>query len=220
MLKLTNRGVKVRNLQTQLNILGYDLSEDGVFGRETLTAVKAFQAKSGIDVDGIVGRFTEQAILNALNNGLSGEPQSAHFCYMDFISCDDTETMKNGIPQTYWMNIQMMMDRLELVREAMGGLPIAIRSGYRSPAYNKRVGGARTSQHLYGKAADIHMEDYTISCYHLAKRIYLDDELKSLFGGFGLGSDINLHVDIRKRSNPLKPAVWWYGKKSWKEWSK
>ena len=211
MLKLTNRGVKVRNLQAQLNMLGYDLSEDGVFAGKHWQLLKPFRQKSGIDVDGIVGRFTEKAILSALNNGLSGKPQSAHFCYMDFISCDDADAMKNGIPQTNWMNIQMVMNRLELVREAMGVLPIAIRTGYRSPAYNKQIGGARTSQHLYGKAADIHMEDYTISCYHLAKRIYLNDELKSLFGGFGLGSDINLHVDIRKRGNPLKPrdmVVW------------
>lgn len=33
--------------------------------------------------------------------------------------------------------------------------PIIVTSGYRSPALNKALGGARNSQHLYGEAADI-----------------------------------------------------------------
>lgn len=35
------------------------------------------------------------------------------------------------------------------------GKPITVNSGYRSPSVNKRVGGAATSQHLTGQAADI-----------------------------------------------------------------
>ncbi len=38
---------------------------------------------------------------------------------------------------------------------AGGGAPIVINSGYRSPAVNAAVGGARNSQHLTGCAADI-----------------------------------------------------------------
>ena len=37
----------------------------------------------------------------------------------------------------------------------MYGAPIHVTSGYRSPAVNKAVGGARNSQHLLGEAADI-----------------------------------------------------------------
>ena len=33
--------------------------------------------------------------------------------------------------------------------------PVTINSGYRTPEYNKKVGGATQSQHLYGTAADI-----------------------------------------------------------------
>ena len=35
------------------------------------------------------------------------------------------------------------------------GKPITINSAYRTPAYNKKVGGAKYSQHVQGKAADI-----------------------------------------------------------------
>lgn len=33
--------------------------------------------------------------------------------------------------------------------------PVIINSAYRTPAYNKKIGGAARSQHIYGKAADI-----------------------------------------------------------------
>lgn len=34
------------------------------------------------------------------------------------------------------------------------GYPIIIKSGYRCPDHNKAVGGAKASQHMYGRAAD------------------------------------------------------------------
>jgi hypothetical protein len=43
---------------------------------------------------------------------------------------------------------------LEPVRKHFGR-PMAINSGYRSPAVNKAVGGAADSQHVRGEAADI-----------------------------------------------------------------
>ena len=43
---------------------------------------------------------------------------------------------------------------MELVRTILGGKPILISSGYRSPALNKAVGGSRTSAHVRGDAVD------------------------------------------------------------------
>lgn len=44
---------------------------------------------------------------------------------------------------------------LERVRTALG-VPIVVVSGYRSPKLNAAVGGAKTSQHVTGYAADFH----------------------------------------------------------------
>ena len=44
---------------------------------------------------------------------------------------------------------------LDPLREAWGA-PIIVTSGYRSPALNRAVKGAPTSQHVLGEAADIH----------------------------------------------------------------
>lgn len=48
----------------------------------------------------------------------------------------------------------LVEDVLDPLRE-MYGHPIHVTSGYRCEALNKAVGGAKTSQHLRGEAADI-----------------------------------------------------------------
>ena len=50
--------------------------------------------------------------------------------------------------------IDLVEHILDPLREAYGK-PIIVTSGYRCKALNKAVGGASTSQHLYGQAADI-----------------------------------------------------------------
>ncbi|UCF95684.1 MAG: peptidoglycan-binding protein [Desulfobacterales bacterium] len=50
----------VRWLQESLNkILGSRLSVDGITGEKTREAVKAFQRKYGLQVDGVAGPITE-----------------------------------------------------------------------------------------------------------------------------------------------------------------
>lgn len=43
---------------------------------------------------------------------------------------------------------------VERIRQHLGR-PLVIVSGFRCTVYNRRVGGARFSQHLHGRAADI-----------------------------------------------------------------
>ena len=57
-LKRGSRGDEVKQVQT---LLGIDA--DGLFGKKTEAAVKAFQAANGLKVDGIVGKNTWAALL-------------------------------------------------------------------------------------------------------------------------------------------------------------
>lgn len=55
-------GVIVKWIQFQLNLKGYKLTVDGSFGPKTLAAVRDYQQKRHITVDGIVGPVTRKAL--------------------------------------------------------------------------------------------------------------------------------------------------------------
>ncbi len=67
-LELGDRGARVAKLQRLLGI-----PADGVFGRQTLAAVRAFQARNGLTVDGKVGPATWAA----LTSGNAAPPPSS-----------------------------------------------------------------------------------------------------------------------------------------------
>lgn len=50
---------------------------------------------------------------------------------------------------------------LQCIREHFGK-PVTITSGYRTAAHNATVGGAKSSQHLLGRAADIRVEGVSV----------------------------------------------------------
>ncbi len=62
-------GSGVSDLQTKLNSVGYSLTVDGNFGPATEAAVRDFQAKQGIAVDGIAGPQTLVALSTAIGQG-------------------------------------------------------------------------------------------------------------------------------------------------------
>lgn len=58
-----SRGEEVKQIQTKLKSWGYYNGEvDGIFGSNTQAAVKKFQQKNGLNVDGVVGEKTLTAL--------------------------------------------------------------------------------------------------------------------------------------------------------------
>ena len=69
--KYGSRGEEARNIQTKLKRWGYYSGNvDGIYGTQTVNAVKYFQRKNGLTADGIAG----QATLNAM--GISSSSQA------------------------------------------------------------------------------------------------------------------------------------------------
>lgn len=66
-----------------------------------------------------------------------------------------------GMTLTIFENIRALAGQLEIVRKQLGGKPIHINSGFRTPDHNKLVGGVKDSQHTLGKAADITVDGMT-----------------------------------------------------------
>lgn len=72
--KYGSRGAEVTQIQTKLKRWGYyNGNIDGIFGTQTLNAVKYFQRKNGLTVDGIAGPKTLEAmgIFNSSGNSSS-----------------------------------------------------------------------------------------------------------------------------------------------------
>ena len=65
-LKKGSRGTAVKTLQTALKEQGYYSGKiDGIFGKGTLNAVKSFQRKNGLKVDGIAGPLTQEKLYSS-----------------------------------------------------------------------------------------------------------------------------------------------------------
>ena len=77
-LRRGSRGDLVTTLQKRLKTWGYYTGNvDGIFGSQTEQAVKYFQRKNGLAVDGIVGPATAKAVGISLTGGSSGGSSSS-----------------------------------------------------------------------------------------------------------------------------------------------
>ena len=107
------------------------------------------------------------------------------------------------VPEELFENVQLLCDNLQVLRDHIGK-PIRVISGYRSPKYNRRIGGARKSQHMTAKAADIKVSGMTPAEVKSAIVSLIKDG-KMMKGGIGLYKTFT-HYDVRGRN------ARWYGK--------
>lgn len=69
-------------------------------------------------------------------------------------------SIDNSIPPLLMRNAKALSERLQIIRDVLR-VPVYISSGYRCEDLNIAVGGAYTSQHQLGLAADIYADGYT-----------------------------------------------------------
>lgn len=172
------------------------VSVDGSFGAQTKAAVKRFQAAYGLQVDGIVGSQT-QAKLVSLS---CSDGSTQHFSWSEFYSHDGSGFSGGKVSETKVReNVRRLMWKLEALRKKAGDKAITVNSGFRSIAHNTAVGGASSSQHMYGTAGDIQVSTKTPSqVLQIAKTCG--------FSGLGLYSSF-VHMDSRIE-NPDNQISW------------
>ena len=91
-------------------------------------------------------------------------------------------------------NTEELAKNLQVLRDHIGK-PIYINSGYRTIKHNEKVGGAKFSQHLIGKAADIVVKGMTPREVYLAiEELFSNNKMK--LGGLTEYSTF-VHYDIR-----------------------
>ena len=118
---------------------------------------------------------------------------------IDEFKCKCCGNIPEGMPS------DELIDTLVNIREHFDK-PLTINSGYRCPEHNKKIGGAPSSRHTFGDAADIVVKDVkTIDVYNYVIETFDDKPFgiakkisKNEFGGF-------VHIDTRG-----KKARWNY----------
>lgn len=171
-------------LQSRAQALAYSASGDPV-AEAALETEGAERPDTGAPVAMMQSSLSAHCPVNAADDA-----SSEHFNLSEFASHDGANTPRGAIG-----NIQTLMNQLEVLRAELGGNPITIISGYRSPAHNTSIGGATRSQHLCGRAADIRVGDYTPAQVH-AKIEELISAGRMMQGGLGI-YDTFVHYDTR-----------------------
>jgi uncharacterized protein YcbK (DUF882 family) len=119
-----------------------------------------------------------------------------HFSLDEFACKDGTDYPFDWIVE----RLTLLCETLEVIRDAAGGRPLRILSGYRTPAWNLRVEGSPKSQHVEGRAADI--QHPTLTAAQLHALILLLHGGKKLPHLGGLGQYVSFcHVDVRRNSD-------------------
>ena len=99
------------------------------------------------------------------------------------------------IPAKYLLNVKEVAENLQALRDYLE-VPVSITgSGYRTPTHNKKVKGAKNSQHLTASGADINAEGYEPKqLAEVIELLILKGKMKQ--GGIGVYPNF-VHYDIR-----------------------
>lgn len=196
-------GRDVESLQRSLVDLGWTVAIDGIAGPRTAAAVRQFQrgfAWSELLVDGRAGPRTREALDRAV---AAGGRCSPHFTFREFAcGCRGSVAGCIGIELS-----RVLVAGLEAYR-ALAARPVRIVSGYRDREWNARNGGAASSQHPFGNAADIDEVEPWQRVVTLRR-----------FSGIGIERSNGLvrHVDVRHvgpdttGGTTARPTLWYYG---------
>ena len=113
-----------------------------------------------------------------------------NFSLSEFDCKDGTKVPAQFIP-----NVQKLANNLQVLRDYLK-VPVRITgSGYRTPSHNKKVGGAKNSQHLPAKAADINADGFTpVQLAKVIEKLIAEGKMNE--GGIGIYKGF-VHYDIR-----------------------
>lgn len=203
--------MSIKQRQHLLAYLGYYIGAiDGDWGAGSRAACTAFQRDRNITADGYGGPETDRALRYAVYNDLEKpEPvedvtdnnvndkttptgtfwDESEFFDRDEFRCQCKGKYCNGFPVEPEEKLVRVCNE---IRRRLG-VPVSIvdsgGSGVRCPRHNAAVGGVGNSNHLYGRAADLHSSKHPLEMYRVAEEVLGDT------GELGL-YDWGIHVAV------------------------
>ena len=208
----------VKKLQKDLSDLGYKPGKaDGIYGSSTKSAVKKFQAAKGLKQTGIADANTLKKIAdavkektddkNTVDNTNSSSSSKSKFASTpsQVIKYSKNRDGNKKLTENFTVkefackdgSDEILIDAklvalLQDLRDHFGK-PVVINSAYRTASHNASVGGAKNSQHVLGKAADIYISG-------VSPKQIADYAKKLGVKGVGLYSSF-VHVDTRTKQS-------------------
>ena len=151
----------VKQIQHLLAYLGYyRASVDGIWGNQSSAAASRFQQDYGLPVDGIAGEETQEALKQAVSNGMPEKQVETDFWNgirywnREEFRCRCGGKYCNGFPAEPSETLVQLVDDLR----QRAGRPAHASSGLRCSTWNAIQGGVANSRHLSGKALDFSVE--------------------------------------------------------------
>ncbi len=201
-----------KQIQHLLAYLGYDPGDiDGANGKNTIAAVRHFQADYGLTADGDPGTMTQKMLIGAVAGTAakvakaetSGGTETAtktgtfwddirYFTRGEF-RCQCGGKYCDGFPAEPAEETVRMAD--EIRRRA--GVPLTVNSGLRCEKHNAAVGGVANSLHRTGQAVDLGGNISPAKLHEIAAQVQAEKIPGK--GGLGLYS-WGVHIDNGKYS--------------------
>lgn len=152
---------------------------DGVWGPRSAAATAKAQRMLGIADDGVWGDQTDSAIREYIYSGKELESPEVIDTFWDDIEFFDREEFRCQCGGRYCDGFPVepqeeMVRTVNEIRRRLG-VPVSIvtagGSGVRCSIHNANVGGVGNSNHLYGRAADLHSEKSPTEMYQVAESV-------------------------------------------------
>lgn len=188
----------IKERQCLLYVLGYYRGQiDGLWGSLSEQAVTRFREDAGLPAAGSCTEETDKAMKKAVYLGLEKKTGTfwddiEYFTREEF-RCQCGGRYCDGFPAE---PEEKLVRTVDAIRRRLG-VPVTIveagGSGVRCKTHNANVGGVANSEHLYGRAADLH------SSASPAKMKAAAEEVMGQSGGIGEYS-WGIHVDTGKYS--------------------
>ena len=155
----------VKQIQHLLAYLGYySGAADGIWGSQSSDAAARFQRDFGaLTVDGIAGEQTQNALKQAVSEGMPSKEQGNDFWQRirywnrEEFRCRCGGKYCSGFPAE---PNPVLVELVDDLREK-AGRPAHPTSGLRCPVWNGLQGGVSNSRHLTGKALDFYIEGFS-----------------------------------------------------------
>ena len=157
-------------------------SVPGIQGNVDMNHLYAVDEEKPIEPE----QISDKIVVYAYSKSKDGQTKLSNNFKVSEFACKDGSDVIFIAPE--------LVNVLQKIRTHFGKA-VNINSAYRTPTYNKKVGGATYSQHLYGTAADIKISGVApkdIAAYA--------ETLLNGTGGIGIYSNF-VHIDVRKEKS-------------------